>query len=132
MKPALSSRSSRRRAALKEVLACERRLTVAERTGDGPALRALLTRDFVGCDFRGRTIDRTRFIAGLQQPELHIAALYIDQLNAGVVGKVVIVTGRAHFTGTLAGYPISGTSLFWNTWVRRAGSWRLSGSAVVQ
>lgn len=130
MKPALSSRSSLRSSALKEILACERQLTVAERTGDGPALRALLAPDFVGLDLHARKVNRAQFIAGFQRPELHLATLRIDQLSVRFVDSVAIVIGRSRFTGDLAGRAISGTSRFLDTWARRAGSWQLVASSV--
>jgi ketosteroid isomerase-like protein len=124
--------SARASAARKAVLACERRLTTAERTGDGAELRTLLAADFTGLDLHGRKVDRAKFIAGFQRPELRLATLRIDQLSVRSIGPVAIVIGRSRFTGELAGRAISGTSRFMDTWTQRAGTWRLIASSVTR
>lgn len=115
---------------LKAVLACERRLTLAERTADAPELRALLAADFIGLDLHGRKVDRAAFVAGFQRPELHLASLRIDQLSVRFVDSVAIVIGRSRFTGDFAGRKIAGTSRFMDTWTHRTDVWRLIGSSV--
>lgn len=124
--------SARASAARKVVLACERRLTTAERTGDGTELRTLLAADFIGLDLHGRKVDRAKFIAGFQRPDLYLATLRIDQLSVRSIGSVAIVIGRSQFTGELSGRTIAGTSRFMDTWTQRAGTWQLIASSVTR
>lgn len=123
-----TTNAERRRA----VLACERRLTTAEREADAATLHALLAPEFVGIDLRGQRIDRRGFIAGFRRPELRIDTLQIDRLALRPIGSAVVVVGRSRFTGSVADQPISGQAQFTNVWVLRADRWRLIASTVTR
>ncbi|ACB75162.1 nuclear transport factor 2 family protein [Opitutus terrae] len=125
-------RSNRVTTDRQSLLACERELTRAERTGDAATLRALLARDFVGIDLHGRKVTRRTFIAGFLRPELKLAQLRIDDLTVRRTGEMACVVGRSQFTGTFAGRPISGRARFVDVWIHRRSRWQLIGSSVTR
>ena len=96
----------------------------AERNGDGTALDALLTDDFLGVGPLGFVLSKSIWVQRFDQFGLAYETFDLDELQTRVHGDAALVTARQTARGTAGGQPVPEAVL---TLVVEGGSWRLAG-----
>ena len=95
----------------------EQKLTNAEKIGDINALEELLSDDFTGINFHGKSIDKNSFISDHSNPDLKFNKLDISELKLKLIDAVGIVTGKTSYEATYKGNPIAGSTRFMDVWL---------------
>jgi ketosteroid isomerase-like protein len=80
--------------------------TDAERSGDAPALKTLLTDDFYGVGPLGFVLPRAAWLARHQQGDLDYTTFDLDEVTTQVVGDAAVVTAYVTTRGTYRARPL--------------------------
>lgn len=115
-------------AAERSLLETVERLADAERSGDLPALEAVLAVEYQGYDPAGRPQDRSGVLSAYAERRVRIASLRLSGLRARVVGDVGLVAGIAALTGEQGAERFDFRLRFLDAYVRREGRWQLLAS----
>jgi len=99
----------------------------AERNGDGTALDALLTDDFLGVGPLGFVLPKSIWVQRFDQFGLAYETFDLEELQTRVHGDAALVTARQTARGTAGGQPVPEAVRATLTLVVEGGSWRLAG-----
>ena len=99
----------------------------AERNGDGTALDALLTDDFLGVGPLGFVLPKSIWVQRFDQFGLAYETFDLDELQTRVHGDAALVTARQTARGTAGGQPVPEAVRATLTLVVEGGSWQLAG-----
>ena len=99
----------------------------AERNGDGTALDALLTDDFLGVGPLGFVLPKSIWVQRFDQFGLAYETFELDELQTRVHGDAALVTARQTSRGTAGGQPVPEAVRATLTLVVEGGSWQLAG-----
>ena len=99
----------------------------AERNGDGTALDALLTDDFLGVGPLGFVLPKSIWVQRFDQFGLAYETFELDELQTRVHGDAALVTARQTARGTAGGQPVPEAVRATLTLVVEGGSWQLAG-----
>lgn len=111
------------------VIALENQWMAAAKTGNGDAIAALLTDDFVVLDVDGTLHNKAEFVARSNKAKW--VSWEINGMKATVHGDTVLVTGTWAGNGTDGtGKAVNGKERWLDTWVKTAnGKWLCAASA---
>jgi len=99
----------------------------AERNGDGTALDALLTDDFLGVGPLGFVLPKSIWVQRFDQFGLAYETFDLEELQTRVHGDAALVTARQTARGTAGGQPVPEAVRATLTLVVEGGSWQLAG-----
>lgn len=100
--------------------------STAERDGDGAALDALLTDDFLGVGPLGFTLPKSAWLTRHQQG-LAYETFDLDEVQTRIHGETALVTARQRARGTYQGHPTPEAIRATLALVDEGGRWRLAG-----
>jgi len=106
-----------------KILALENAWNQAEEHKDAKALETLLDSSLVYIDYDGTIMDKTQFIASVQEPALHPQQIVNESMTAHVYHDSAVVTGVYREKGVNHGKPYLRRGRFTDTWVYRDGVW---------
>jgi ketosteroid isomerase-like protein len=96
--------------------------------GDGPALRALLTEDFLIVDvLRGGVTGRDDFLAAQDTGDLVFVSIEPAEVTIRTYGDTAVVVGRTAMRGRLQGAEFTAASRYTHVY-RNDGAWRLASA----
>lgn len=99
----------------------------AERNGDGSALDALLTDDFLGVGPLGFVLPKSVWVHRFDEHGLAYETFDLDEVQTRVHGDAAVVTARQTARGTAAGQHVPEVVRATLTLVDVGGRWRLAG-----
>ncbi len=112
------------RADKSKLIALENAWNQAQMQNDGEALNRLIADTYVYTDWDGTVMDKARFIASNNDPDVHATLLVNDGVDVHFYYPgVAVVTGAYHFKGTNKGKPFDRYGRFTDTWISSAGQW---------
>lgn len=114
----------------KQILDCEARLTQAELKGDDPELRALLSEDFKGVNFRGMRLNKKNFIFSMCHNAGFLKSLEIEDLELVIEESMVIVYGKSMFELALNQEAVHGSAQYIDIWRKIDAEWKLQVASV--
>jgi uncharacterized protein (TIGR02246 family) len=106
------------------VKALEAKRREALLAADTVALSKLMAPDFIEISRLGTVRTRADNIRDIAAGTLHLTSIQYDSLSVRVYGDVAVLTGIADNTGTMRGFPFSGTIRYTRVFVRREGRWQ--------
>src|SRR5262249_37068729 len=108
----------------------DRSFFAALRAGDGAALAALLTDDFVLVDvMRGAEVPRADLVGAVEGGQLRFDAIdVIASRGRHYGGDAAVVTGRTEMRGRAGDVTWSVRSRYTHVYVRQDGRWRLASA----
>jgi ketosteroid isomerase-like protein len=105
----------------------------ALRSGDGAALAALLTDDFVLIDvMRGGEVPRADLIGAVGAGQLRFDAIEVVASRVRRYGSAAIVTGETRMRGRFGDEGWSAHSRYTHVYVEQDGRWRLASAQGTQ
>jgi ketosteroid isomerase-like protein len=110
------------------ILASEASLCAAFESGDGATLRRLMDATFTLTSSRGEVSDFARNLAEVaaREPRYEVFRNHGQQVR--VYGDAAVVLGITTVRGSAAGEPFAADFQYTDTWIRRAGVWKIVAS----
>jgi ketosteroid isomerase-like protein len=110
------------------ILALETAWNHAEESKDAAALDQLLASSLAYIDYDGSIMNKSEFLASIQQESLHPTQITNEEMTAKVYGEAAVVTGIYREKGTSKGKPYQRRGRFTDTWVKQGGTWQCVAS----
>jgi Domain of unknown function (DUF4440) len=110
---------------LQDVEACARKVATAIGARDLPALRALLSPDFVHRTLGGGSVPLEPFLAGIEQMPWEILSVTLEQVVIDLADGAALVTGRQHAQVRVNDALVDDRRPFADWFVKVDGGWRL-------
>jgi ketosteroid isomerase-like protein len=112
------------------VRALDQQLQQAVLHGDAATLDKLLSEDWLLISSTGRVVQRSEFIAAVQDPASRLEVNQQSEVKVRIHGTTAIVTAALHERGLDQGKPYEAWLRYTDTWVQEGDSWRyVSGHA---
>lgn len=92
---------------------------------DAANVEANLSDDFLHIGNNGNLATREQFLAAILSPDLVIDPYEVDEFRIRMFGDTALVHGATEMTGTYKGQAFRSHYRFTDTYVRKAGEWRL-------
>ena len=111
----------------RQVETLEEQLRMAEIHGDVPTMDRLLSDDFIGISMSGELNTKAQQLNRIRSRSLVLTSLQLDDIHVKLLGKVAVVTGRAHVSGTSRGSPLQGSFRYTRVYLHMpGGTWKIT------
>lgn len=111
-----------------KILALENAWNQAQMQHDAAAIRNLLPDSFIYTDYDGTLMNKTQFLADLQDPSYQASLVANDSMKVYAYPGAAIVVGTYHTKGKYKGKPFEHWGRFTDTWVFQNNIWQCVAS----
>lgn len=92
---------------------------------DRGAIENNMADDFRDIDGDGNVSNKKAFVDDLMAPDLQIDPYTVEEFDVRVLGDVALLSGRTHMTGHEGGKAFTSNYRYIDTYVKRAGVWKV-------
>ena len=110
------------------ILALENAWNQAQLHHDASALRHLLPDSFVYTDYDGTVMNKSQFLADLQDPDYQASLVTNEDIKVFTYPSAAIVVGSYHTKGKYKGKPFEHWGRFTDTWIFQNSLWQCVAS----
>jgi len=111
-----------------KILALENAWNQAQLHHDASAVSRLLPETFVYTDYDGTVMDKSRFLADIQDPAYQATLVANEDVAVFTYNSAAVVVGTYHTKGKYKGKPFEHWGRFTDTWLFQNGLWQCVAS----